>query len=107
MTRLTLTLAAWVIFVPVSFASLAPQQDRPADERTLLRTRAAKPWAASVQPIPVQEQRNDYIVTERTAVLLDGKPCRFQDVPAQAVIVGMEVAADKKTVLKVRFRSGK
>jgi hypothetical protein len=44
------------------------------------------------------------VVTDRTEILLDGKPCKYEAIPATASIVRMEVAADKKTVLKIHFR---
>ena len=107
MTRLTLTLATWVILVPAALASLTPRGDRSVDERKLLQPLAARPRGETVTPVPAHQQGNDYTLTDKTEVLLDGKPCRFAEVPEHAVIVGMEVAADRKTVLKVRFRSGK
>ena len=107
MIRLTLTLAAWVGLVPVALASLTPRQQSSASDRAVFPTLAAKSRREILTPIPVQEQRDDYTLTERTEVLLDGRPCRFEDVPARATIIGMEVGPDRKTVLKVRFRSRK
>ena len=49
----------------------------------------------------------EFQVTEQTEVLLDGKACRYQDVPQQATILRMEVAPDRKTVLRIHFRTGK
>jgi hypothetical protein len=49
----------------------------------------------------------EFVITEQTEVLLDGKPCKYQDVFGNARIVRMEVAEDKKTVLKIHFRTAK
>jgi hypothetical protein len=46
-------------------------------------------------------------VTAETEILLDGQSCKYAEIPSQAGIVRMEVAADKKTVLKIHFRSRK
>jgi hypothetical protein len=107
MIRLTLTLAVWMVLVPVASASVTPRSERPAYDNPALRNLAVKPRGEVLRSLPAKETTQDFTLTEQTEVLLDGKPCRFQDLPAQATIVGMEVAADRKTVLKVRFRSGK
>jgi hypothetical protein len=54
-----------------------------------------------------RETTATFVVTEQTEVLLNGKPCKYEEVAGHACIVWMEVAADKKTVLKVHFRVGK
>ena len=38
---------------------------------------------------------------------LDGHACKFQDVPGTATVVSLDVAADKKTILKIHFTSKK
>jgi hypothetical protein len=48
--------------------------------------------------------KDQYQITEQTDVTLDGRACRYADVPASAGIVKMEVAADGTTVLKIHFR---
>jgi hypothetical protein len=53
----------------------------------------------SVQP--------EFAVTKQTEILLNGQPCEYARVPSQARIEHMEVAADKKTVLRIEFRVGK
>jgi hypothetical protein len=107
MSRLTLALAAWLSFASVSSASLTPRKEprRFANE--------APPAPASQLPAQALEQatgaetQSEFIVTEGTEILLNGKPCKYADVPASASIVRMEVAADKKTLLKIHFRTWK
>lgn len=60
----------------------------------------------SLKPIVLESQKNEYRITEKTEVLLDGRSCKFKDVPADAVIVRMEtVSTTNWEVLKVQFRS--
>ncbi len=47
------------------------------------------------------------VIDDDTEILLDGKPCRFEDVPAGAEVVELAVAKDGRTVLKIHFRSKK
>src|SRR5262245_10057653 len=106
MTRLTLALVALICLVPAAPASLAPRPDRlrsgldavpsPAPRLSAQAREQAAPGAAS-----------EYLVTEQTEVRLDGKLCRYEDVPGTATIERMELAPDRKTVLRVFFRSGK
>jgi hypothetical protein len=107
MTRLTLTLAVWLGIVSMSSAALTQRKDGrlfgkepPQGQTTTLPTRAL---ARAVEPTAPSE----FAVTEQTEVLLNGKPCRYADVPRQAGIQRMELAPDNKTVLKIHFRVGK
>jgi hypothetical protein len=106
MTRLTLALAVWIGFVSVGWASLAPRKESEwTREVSLLRN--ARHTAKVLDPTAAREARPQFNVTKQTEVLLNGKPCRYQDVPSHATIIQMEVAADKKTVLRVYFRTQK
>jgi hypothetical protein len=51
--------------------------------------------------------RSEYVLTERTEITLNGKECKYADVPRNARIVQMEVGADGRTILRIRFRTGK
>jgi hypothetical protein len=118
MTRLTLTLAVWIgLMTAAASASLSPRKDSLLLDREAPPARVAAPPAhvaappAHVAAPPAQPTgqgaRPEFALTEQTTVLLDGKPCRYQDVPANARIVHMEVAADRTTVLTIHFRTGK
>jgi hypothetical protein len=104
--RLTLMLAVWMSLVSVASASLAPRRE-PRLGLDSVATTLSKRLATPTQPAAAQAPPTDFVLTHETEVLLDGKPCRYEEVPAHARIVRMEVAADRKTVLKVHFRSGK
>jgi hypothetical protein len=107
MTRLTLALAVWISLVAAASASLAPRKDRPPVGPDAPPVLADKLSAPASRQAAGGGLASEYAVTERTEILLDGKPCRYEDVPEQARITKMEVAPDRKTVLRIHFRSGK
>ena len=109
MIRLTIALAVWIGLVSVAPASLAPRRE-PRIGNGLLAQASRRSTQVVQQPARKAaraEAQPEYVLTQETEVLLDGKPCKYEDVPATASIVKMEVAADRKTVLRVRFRSRK
>jgi hypothetical protein len=107
MKRLLLALIALVSLTAAASASLSP---RPA----------ASPFGTNLPPArvspsapPAGEQsrnlgtRTSFVVTEQTEIVLNGKPCPYAQVPANARIVHMELAADNQTVLRIIFRTGR
>jgi hypothetical protein len=94
------------MFIPAALASLTPRKERSgiagpeAQAWSSMKTRPALLDHTAASPA-----RPEYVLTHDTEILLDGKPCRYEDVPANARIIRMEVGADKKTVLKVLFRT--
>jgi len=104
MTRLILTLVAWIGLAALASASLTPRKEAGSlgenDVPLALAPKILAQAAAQAADAP-------YVMTDRTEVLLDGKPCKYENVPANARIVRMETAADKKTVLRIHFRSQK
>ena len=108
MIRLTLTLAIWGSLVSVAPASLTPHK-----EPDPFSAQRAQTWSSTKALPPLLEQtatraaRPEYVLTNETEILLDGKPCRYEAVPANASIIRMEVGADRKTVLKILFRTPK
>jgi hypothetical protein len=104
MTRLTFALAAWMSFVSVASASLGSRKE---SVRELPRARAATLARQAPASAPGSLQQSEFVLTTRTEILLNGKPCRYQDVPGLARIVFLELAADQKTALRIHFRTGK
>src|SRR5437763_785212 len=43
-------------------------------------------------------QKKPFQITDETEVLLDGRPCPYRDVPANAGILSLEVGPDNRTV---------
>ena len=107
MTRLTLALAVWIGVVSVSSAALAQSKDGRLFDKERPPAQAPTLPAKTLARVVETEAPSELRVTEETEVLLDGKPCRYADVPRQATIQRMELAPDNKTVLKVHFRAGK
>jgi hypothetical protein len=105
MMRFTLVLAVWMGLAPVVSASLAPRKEPAAWGSRTTQVRAAQLLSRAVSQAAAETPRTEYQLTEETEILLNDKPCRYADVPANARTVRMELAADKKTVLKVHFRT--
>jgi hypothetical protein len=64
-------------------------------------------WVPATELAAARLTNTEFVVTDQTEITLNGKACKFDAVPARARIIRMEVAEDKKTVLKVHFRTGK
>jgi hypothetical protein len=107
MTRLTLALAAWMSVVPAVSATLTPHKEAPPIGREFGKVEVAKLSAEALKLVVEQRAISEFVVTDQTEVLLDGKLCRYEEVPAHATIVRMEVASDRVTVLKIHFRTRK
>jgi hypothetical protein len=106
MYRLMLTLAASALLTSTTHASLTPPVSSttfgnypPVEKSSQTVTRALATAAAKTN--------SEFVLTHRTEVLLDGKPCKYEEVPGHASIERMELAADKKTVVRIQFRSRK
>jgi hypothetical protein len=102
MIRPIIALAAWMSFAALASASLAPRPDRAHGGLDVAPSPAARTSARTRQP----SANTEYVVTDTTEILLDGKLIRYEAVPGTATIERMEVAPDKK-VLRIYFRAGK
>ncbi|MBX9582588.1 MAG: hypothetical protein K2X87_19960 [Gemmataceae bacterium] len=102
MTRLTGAFVALVCFIPPVSATLDRPKptDRPKDLGLVLGKKAP-PEPTEVSP-PAEAQ-----LTAETEVLLDGRACRYRDVPSTATVVRMVLAADGQTITRVEFRTRK
>ena len=109
MTRWTTTFAAFLCFLPAAMANLSPRNDFPPVSKDPLpknaKDAADKPAAAPTADDKKDDQK--LVITDKTEVQLDGADCKLGDVPATAAVIGLEVAADKKTILKIHFQSKK
>ncbi len=105
MTRLALALAVWISVASLGPASLAQQKEGPREDRKAPQLRDAQVPARALDLVVTRVSPSEYVVTEETEVLLNGKPCRYQDVPEHATILRMELGWDNRTVLKVHFRA--
>ena len=105
MTRFVVVLFMYSSLSASAWASLSPLRDGGPMHRAL-PTKEASLTPAKPETTPAAGKQK-YILTEDTEVLLDGQPCRYQDVPRGATIVKMDVAADQRTILTIHFRSKK
>jgi hypothetical protein len=107
MTRKALPILVLLLILPNASATLTP----PREPFPLMEIPPGKATptqsAASSLDTPARGQKEKFQLTEQTEVFLDGRPCRYQDVPSGASIAKMEVAADKKTILMIHFHSKK
>jgi hypothetical protein len=107
MTRLVFALTVLCCTLSSAKATLAPRVDSFTSGKEL-PARVAKALSAAVLPAaPLDGQKDEYRITDQTEVVLDGRACKYRDVPNNATIVKMEVAGDKRTVVKIYFRTRK
>jgi hypothetical protein len=107
MTRVIVTLAVWIGLVGLASASLTPRKDSPRFSKEPPKARAAKAPTPALGQALGTDPGSDFNVTERTEVLLNGQPCKYEAIPANGRIVLMDVAPDRKTVLRIHFKTGK
>lgn len=107
MTRLTLALAAWISLVSVASASLTPRRESLALREEVSQVQAPKLLARATGRVAEREASSEFVLTNETEILLNGKPCKYEAIPRHASIVLMEVAEDQRTVLKIHFRTRK
>jgi hypothetical protein len=108
--RLTLVFAALLCSLPTTMAALTPHTDFVALGIDSLPTtfKARLPdldKIASAPPRREAAKKQPFAITNGTEVRLDGRSCKFQDVPSTATIASLELEADGKTVMKLYFKS--
>jgi hypothetical protein len=108
--RLTLAFAALLYSLPTAMAAFTPHTDVAGLSIDALPT-AYKARLLDLDKIASDPPRRDttkkqsFDITDGTEVRLDGRSCKFQNVPTTATIVSLELKADGKTVAKLYFKS--
>ncbi len=107
MTRLILVLATWMSAAAVASATVTPRQplSRLGYEGLQLAGTAQPTRVEAAEAARAAE--SPFALTDQSEVLLNGKPCRYEDVPAHATIHLLELAADRHTILRIHFRTQK
>jgi hypothetical protein len=101
MARTAWAFAALLCVLPSATASLSPPKQPAGLGANPPRDLPKKEATARGQP-------DEFQITDQTEVLLNGRPCRYEAVPASASIILMEVASEnRKLVLKIHFRTKK
>jgi hypothetical protein len=105
MTRIPLVQLSLLCFLSPAGSSLTPRLDplAPRLDVPASLTMSLPPGVAQTASAP--SPKDHYQITDQTEVTLNGRPCRYADVPAGAGVVKMEVAADGTTVLKIHFQT--
>jgi hypothetical protein len=93
-----MVLAATLLALSVAHASLATPKERSIFDRPLPPAPKAEPAA---------EQEDGLVISDDTEVKLDGKECKYESIPESAEVILLEVGKDKKSVLKLHFRTKK
>jgi hypothetical protein len=97
MIRSVLVLLLSLTFLPLATASFSRR--KPRDIKRAIPAKALE----SFRPAPPS---NEYRLTATTEVLLDGRPCRYEDVPDGATIIRLETATNlSKEIVKIHFQS--
>ena len=103
MLRLTTALVTFLAFAPLATASLTPRKDPPGvgKQSPAELLREEKPAPAS------EDASEDLVISDQTEILLDGEACKYEDVPAEATIILLELASNKKDIRKIHFKRAK
>jgi hypothetical protein len=98
MVRWVLPLLASVTVLSPAIASLSRKQRPPVPKN--LPDKAIE----SLVRVPSSDE---FRITATTEVLLNGRPCRYEDVPDGATILLLETATNEsKEILKIHFQTG-
>lgn len=105
MYRVAGAAVAVLSFVAPANASLSsPVSTDRSDEVRALRAAILPPKA---EPAPAADSGPELELTAATQVYLDGKRCEYKDVPTTATVSKVDVAKDRKTILRIEFTSKK
>lgn len=100
MIRSVLVLLMSLTFLPSAMATISPRHE-PAARRERVQLLFAK-------VIPVLAQDPPYRITEKTEVMLNGRECRYEEVPSSARIIFMEIDSEEsKVILRIHFQDRK
>lgn len=100
MTRSVLVLLTCMTFLPSAMATMTPRNELAAG-----RERDHLPFGAL---IPALAQDRAYRITEQTEVMLNGRKCRYEEVPTSAKIILMEIDSEaSKIILRIHFQDRK
>lgn len=88
------------LFISPAAASL-DHRERPAGNSALLLKSLFSHSSDSAK-------NDEYRITEKTEVLLDGRPCRYEKIPNDAIITLLEtVTNESKEITRIHFRSAR
>src|SRR5262245_6934758 len=100
MARCMMVLVVLLGAIPSAAASLAPRKESLPFEKGLPREQGWVQWTR------VFPQERGFQITTETTVRLNGRPCKYEEIPADARIRHLEVGPDGQTILRVDFLIG-
>jgi hypothetical protein len=98
MARCLLVVVVLLGTISSAAGSLAPRKDLPPFGKGLPGEPGRAQWTK------VFPQEKELRVTAETEVRLNDRPCKYEEVPADAHIRLLEVGPDGQTILRVDFR---
>jgi hypothetical protein len=98
------SLAACLYCLSAATAGMSLRNDPPQPRKSII-SKYDKDVAPDAPEPPPKSEKQQFVITDATQVLLDGQACKLKDIPATAEVVNIELAVDKKTVLKLHFHS--
>ena len=93
----------WTMALVVSLSFLSSLAATPAPQKEVTKPveRTAPEKAKEISA----EENDEFSLPRQAEVRLDGRPCSYDAVPDSAIIVNLEVAQDRRTIVRVHFRS--
>lgn len=101
MNRWSLSLVTLLCLLTSAAANPPRAKDPAPVERPAEETPKSQGTRKEISP----SESSRYVLTQTTEVELDSRPCSYEAVPGNAIIVRMEVDEDERTILKIAFRS--
>jgi len=88
-----------LLYLSPVHASLGRKQRPTIDKHIPIKTIASLPAASA---------NDEFRITPDTEVLLDGRPCRYEQVPDNATIILLEtVSNESKEIARIHFRTSR
>jgi hypothetical protein len=98
MVRLILALSLLLCCLPTARATtVAPKHEPDIKKKDLP--------PPEIKEEDQQKEDGELILNEDTEVQLDGKACKYENLPADVEIVVLDLASDHKTIKKIHFRT--
>jgi hypothetical protein len=88
----------------ISASLLSPLAAAPSQKKEQ-PAKPAQERPAAEQPKEVSPDESPFLLTKDADVRLDGRPWAFEAIPADAIIMNMQVGPDRRTIVRVHFRS--
>lgn len=103
MIRFILAIAVVHFCMSVAEGSFSPQK---SDKRFFNKTvEGFGNGAGRDNSVAGRAQKDEYQITDITEIKVDGRQCRYNEVPKGAEITLLEVSSDNKSILRIHFQT--